>query len=591
MFISSVRVTNFRSLVDLHVDFSVYTALVGLNDAGKSNVLRALNLFFNQETDVDEPLVFERDFSQKAKVGKKKAREIVIELELQPPMHYRDAGAIIWRKVYRAGQQSLIDEIRRKDGRQFPPNSRVNYWARSLAFEYVPAVRGRPFFNILKRRLHAALAATVAGKLKDASGMFLEGLRVEVAKIEQDSMRLLDLKTEFSLPEDLGDLFEALDFSSSDAGVLTALHNRGDGVQGRHVPLILKFLAEQRKKNSARGKPAPETIWGFEEPENNLEMAKQIEVAREFLEYSKDVQIIVSTHSPAFYKAAKDSAAGSIQFASRIDGRTSFHPEPLPESVDGSLGLLPFVEPYLDRAEKAREEVLQAMAQLRQNGLIYKGNALYVEGTSDQVILLAAMRVLDVEINAKIELVEGMGGGANWVADRCIARAALADVSGRTIALLDDDDAGKEAAEHIRTMCSALGRSGAVRCIHIGRKNGDDHVRLIKQSGVGISWSLDEMCDTYTWKVAQDRGWLEPRTRELLRLNHPKLDGDQTIAQLLQGRIPSDEHRRVVEYSVRADRKMKFATEAAEVMEMLGYVPPSLERLVNVLVEAFAPAR
>ena len=170
MFISSVRVTNFRSLVDLHVDFTVYTALVGLNDAGKSNVLRALNLFFNQETDIDEPLVFERDFSQKARVGKKKAREIVIELELQPPAHYRDAEAIIWRKVYRGGPQDPFpDEIRRKDGQPFSPNSRVNYWARSLAFEYVPAVRGRPFFNILKRRLHAALAATVAGKLKEAS--------------------------------------------------------------------------------------------------------------------------------------------------------------------------------------------------------------------------------------------------------------------------------------------------------------------------------------------------------------------------------------------------------------------------------------
>ena len=244
MFIRNVRVVNFRSLVDAHVDLTGYTALVGLNDAGKSNVLRALNLFFNSETDVGEQLVFERDFSQNAKAGVKKAREISIEIELQPPSHYKDSAPIVWRKSYRSGLVGAhSDDIVRKDGKGFQPKSRTGYWARSLAYEYVPAVRGRPFFNTLKRRLHATLAATVAPKLKNASGAFLEGLRAEVVKIEQESHRLLDLRTEFSLPSDLGDLFEALDFNSSDSdNVLTALHYRGDGMQGRHVPLILKFL-------------------------------------------------------------------------------------------------------------------------------------------------------------------------------------------------------------------------------------------------------------------------------------------------------------------------------------------------------------
>jgi hypothetical protein len=592
MFITSIRVINFRSLVDLHIDFSIYTALVGLNDAGKSNVLRALNLFFNQETDVDEPLVFERDFSQKAKVGKNKAREIIIEVELKPPAHYRDSDQIVWRKVYRSIQQTPYrDEITRKDGQSFSPNSRVNYWARNLAFEYVPAVRGRPFFNILKRRLHAALAATVAGKLKDASGLFLEGLRVEVAKIEQDSMRLLELKTEFSLPEDLGDLFEALDFSSADSGVLTALHNRGDGVQGRHVPLILKFLAEQRKKNSAKGRPAPETIWGFEEPENNLELAKQVEVSREFSDYSRELQIIVSTHSPAFYKAAKDSESGSIQFASRVDGRTTFRSEPMPESVDGSLGLMPFVEPYLDRAEKRRKEVMAAMDELRLNGLVYKGNALYVEGASDETILLAAMQVLEAEVDAKIEVRRGMGGGANWVADRCIARASLADVNGKTIALLDDDMAGQAAAKRIKSLCEALGRADTVKCIYVGRKSANDHVRVIKTSGINIAWSLDELCDLDVWMHAKRKGWLERRTAELLKLNYASLGGSQTLEDLIGSRIEQEEHRVVVGYSVKPERKGDFSSFAAESMILLGFVPPSLEHLVGILQKSFAIAR
>lgn len=584
MFISSIRVINFRSLVDLHVDFTVYTALVGLNDAGKSNVLRALNLFFNGETDVDEPLMFERDFAQKAKVGKNKARQIIIELELQPPSHYQDSGPIVWRRVYRAGSVGFFTEsLVRKDGQDFSANSRVAYWARSLAFEYVPAVRGRPFFNILKRRLHNALAATVAEKLKGASDAFLEGLRAEVSKIEEDSLRLLELRTEFSLPPDLGDLFEALEFNSADTGASTALYNRGDGVQGRHVPLILKFLAEQRKKNSAKGRPAAETIWGFEEPENNLELAKQVEVASEFAEYCAEVQIIVSTHSPAFYKVAKESEFGSVQFARRVEGVTDFDVAPVTEAVDVSLGLMPFVEPYLDLARKRRDEAVAAMDELKASNLLRNGNALIVEGSTDQVIVSGALRALDEELDAQIDFKEGMGGGVNWVADRCIARAALADVRGNTVALLDGDRAGKDAKKKVGKFLVSHKRTDRVKIILVGSKFADDHALKIVNSGVSISWAIEELCDPAVWEHAFSQGWLEPRTSQLLELNHGSMGKSETIESFVAERIESPELKLIVEHVVKPNMKMKFAKYAAELMELLGFVPPSLEKLVLTL--------
>ncbi len=252
---------------------------------------------------------------------------------------------------------------------------------------------------------------------------------------------------------------------------------------------------------------------------------------------------------------------------------------------------MPFVEPYLDRAEAERQKVLQALTQLREEGVLYKGNALFIEGSSDQIILLGALQVMDIQLDAKIEVVEGLGGGANWVADRCIARVALADIAGKTVALLDDDDAGRRAAERIRTVGEALGRAGKVRCIFAGRDNGDDHVRVIKQSGMGISWALDEMCDLDDWRVAEEAGWLEPRTDELLKLNFQKLGGDMTLEQLIERRVVSPDHRRIVANSVKPERKMAFARAAAESMAMLGYVPPSLERLVKQLHEVFSPAR
>ena len=58
--IQSIEITNFRSIVKLEKNFSVsdLNIVVGKNDIGKSNFLKALNLFFNGETDIGKPFSF-----------------------------------------------------------------------------------------------------------------------------------------------------------------------------------------------------------------------------------------------------------------------------------------------------------------------------------------------------------------------------------------------------------------------------------------------------------------------------------------------------------------------------------------------------
>ncbi len=43
--IKNIKIKNFRSIVDIDIDTDKLNIFVGLNDAGKSNVLKALNLF------------------------------------------------------------------------------------------------------------------------------------------------------------------------------------------------------------------------------------------------------------------------------------------------------------------------------------------------------------------------------------------------------------------------------------------------------------------------------------------------------------------------------------------------------------------
>ncbi|NBS60066.1 MAG: DUF2813 domain-containing protein [Betaproteobacteria bacterium] len=47
MSLETMRVKNFRSLRDVSFEAKNLTVFVGCNDEGKSNLLRALDLFFN----------------------------------------------------------------------------------------------------------------------------------------------------------------------------------------------------------------------------------------------------------------------------------------------------------------------------------------------------------------------------------------------------------------------------------------------------------------------------------------------------------------------------------------------------------------
>ncbi|WP_186097601.1 ATP-dependent nuclease [Burkholderia gladioli] len=588
MYIQRVKIKNFRSLADAEICLKDYTAVVGLNDSGKSNFLRALNLFFNGQTDVGSQLLFEKDFSQQAKIIDRKAKQIEIEVEFSPPKNYADSDPVIWRKIYRSDSPAPFQEsIFRTSGEDFSKGSRTEYWVKHIEFEYVPAIRGKAFFATLKRRLYKTLATTVAPKLTHASDTFLADLRKEVKKIESESHRLLQLKTEFSLPVDLGDFFEMLDFDSADDHSSTALQYRGDGIQGRHIPLILKFLADQRKSNSAKGKPPSETIWGFEEPENNLELTKQIETAEEFAEYAKFVQILVTTHSPAFYGKAKQT--GGICVASREAGKTSFAENISAEKMDTHLGLMPFIQPYLEKAVEERNKLIVAVKELKNQALVRDKPVLYVEGSSDKLIIDAVLKATAGEHEDTFEVVtkDGLGGGVNWIVGCCVARAAMTDLNHKTAALLDDDPAGQEGAGKIDEYGRAINRHGKIKCIFVGKKNADDEIRKLKQSKISMPLAIDELCGKSAWDHAEAKGWLIERGEEILTSNVKLLTKDKTLSDVILERIDDAHIRRLIEYKLDGTKKGNFAKYVEKMIKGGEPIPRSLMVLIQQIRDYF----
>ena len=74
--IKTISIKHFRSITSVNISADKLNIFVGLNDVGKSNILKALNLFFNGETDYNQGFVFEKDFSKLFPEKNKKAKEI-----------------------------------------------------------------------------------------------------------------------------------------------------------------------------------------------------------------------------------------------------------------------------------------------------------------------------------------------------------------------------------------------------------------------------------------------------------------------------------------------------------------------------------
>jgi len=81
--ISRVVVEGFRSfLADELPKLGHLTVLVGKNSTGKSNVLRALNLFFNNEAQPGQAISFSRDLFDQSRQRRKKRVSITVDFTL-----------------------------------------------------------------------------------------------------------------------------------------------------------------------------------------------------------------------------------------------------------------------------------------------------------------------------------------------------------------------------------------------------------------------------------------------------------------------------------------------------------------------------
>lgn len=362
--ITALEIRKFRSIKTITRDLNLsdLNIFVGQNDNGKSNLLRALNLFFNNQTDAGQPFRFEEDYCYHAASGTGSRREVRMDLIIEPPKNrFKNAQTVRWAKQWKRDGSVVESRTYENTGESIPLKDNISKWLDKLKYRYVPAIKGKDYFNALMGELHDVLNEAHSSLMANQGKGFISGIQKVTNDITEELKLQIGISSTIQVPSDFKQLFSNLDFGSKEGGNTYHLKQRGDGIKVRHIPVILKYMAEQEKNISIPGYVKPDTIWGFEEPENNLEMRFAFELAATLKNYSSEIQILITTHSPAFYALADDKNTNISHFyvnknddlcttVSNVDAVNH-------DDMHDKMGMLPLITPYLEATYKAEAKI------------------------------------------------------------------------------------------------------------------------------------------------------------------------------------------------------------------------------------------
>ena len=456
--IQSIEIEHFRSIYRLRVDdLSDVNVFSGLNDVGKSNVIKALNVFFNTQVDWQTDLDFQRDTNSfhASKPRNWKTRKLIaIKLTFERPKNrFRSLPNTFW--VKRQWDKDFLTQPRESFGDQQGAitdrrkKSSITKFLKRCKFFYVPAIRGQAYFRHLIENLATTLADRPSPDLVEASSQVEEAISIRSAELISNLQRITNLDFELQLPSSMRALLEAATFHTQGN---IPLYLRGDGIQSMTVPVILSYLSKESRQDFY--------FWALEEPENSLEYIKATELADQLYgEYSHDAQIFMSSHSPAFL--AMQNSRTSIYRVHKVQERyestgyeeatTKIQMVPAQGSEE-DYGLLPeelgfykMARVYDSEMRKVIRERDDEIAHLTAENRLLTEPTVLVEGKTDKAIFEEAwaricpggmpFRVVDV-------------GGASKLTNHALTWPETNENS--MCAVFDNDDAGIKAIDGAR---------------------------------------------------------------------------------------------------------------------------------------------
>ena len=328
MKLNEIRIRNFRSIeAEQHLSIPGRMTLVGPNNSGKTNLLRAIQVLFTGQANT---FGYTRDSDLTFGVGKARTSitatfdgDPTVDTEVYEGLDELHAlqgtirsGTQITLTLYftdtNSPVYSFFPNIKRpKPGAQAAQYSRTHIAlvARLLggfSLHYVPSAKSvsQIYLELLTPFLRKKVAQVIQPRLPEISKSLKEA--ADALNSELKAARLSEYEASFSLP---GDSVEALvagfDLMIADPQ-RTPIHEKGMGIQTTALLAAFRWITKQE---SSEGR---EVLWLLEEPESYLHphLASNCNSILENL--AEDSTVVKTTHSMAFVPQNPMHVSGTI---------------------------------------------------------------------------------------------------------------------------------------------------------------------------------------------------------------------------------------------------------------------------------------
>jgi len=440
----SFSVTNFRSITDAHrISIGNSTVLIGKNNEGKSNLLRALNIAMKALTDHAI-----EDYDRRFRFGPGDGREYRWYRDFPMSLQSRTRSTeSIFRLEFSLDEDEVAefkDEIRSnlngtlpveiKFGKTNDPSIHVpkrgpggtalsaksnkiaKYIAERIDFNYIPAVRTEDeALSVVQGMLSMELARLeknadymaaikkisdlqqpildkVSSTIKNSLEDFLPNIR-GVSVIVPQAARRAALRNQCSI--------------EIDDGSRTLLQYKGDGVKSLAA---LGLLKDKRRTQGV-------SIIAIEEPEAHLHPGAMHGLRDVIEKLTEENQVVITTHCPLFV-----------------------------DRSDVSRNII--INANMARAARDISSIRNILGVRASDNLINASNVLVVEGMEDIIALTPILSNLSVIIGKALKqhqlVIEQIGGAGNLT----YKLSTLANALCSTHVLLDNDEAGRKAYEN-----------------------------------------------------------------------------------------------------------------------------------------------
>lgn len=417
MAIRRISIENYRSIETLDIQFSSVNALVGANNSGKSNILRALNIVLGETWPT-------RPFTDKDYFQHDLARRIHIQVYFQNALQTDPAVQGFWLRCT-PNQQPEFLAIDGNGNECTWPNGtvkRVNSVMREeVALLYLGLDREAEtqlrsaqwtLYGKLLRRIEAGIAAAAKTSFTtDVSNAYRTHLQPSLGNAEtilDDIVRRqtgLNIQLRLQVLNPL-EILKSVRPTVIEGGMSIDPEESGAGVQGAIAVAVAKAYADIVRNP---------VVLAIEEPELYLHPHGCRHFYRLLQEFSRaGLQIVYTTHERSFVNVGDFD---SVHIIRKVGGQTE---------VTSGRSL------QIQGRDRLR---MQSRFNDRVNEVFFSGAVVLVEGDPDEIACRASLDALGADLDRRSISIVAVGGQAEIP----VFAELLAGLTIPTIALVDED--------------------------------------------------------------------------------------------------------------------------------------------------------